>query len=268
MGKAKLIISFLLIIGMLCSFVGCGNNDDANTSETTTSEYEKIWIETTTKKADTSDVGDYEKYGLSTARGKLDYFLRSFNGVKSDATSVVLEDKTGSRYTDYQGADEGSISETISNSILNSMVGEDNPLWNTYKGKDRINEKFPPAGAVCNLKIENIKDITCEEVEGYYIMNIVLLNEDNPIAGYGVGSIASILTVQSIKNPISGDKVASSLEPDFHYENVSCTAKINKTTGRMEEYYVNMPVVLNMKGVGTSYKVGLRVEETWLIYYE
>jgi hypothetical protein len=50
-------------MGMLCSFVGCGS-DDITVTETTTSEYEKIWIETTTKKADTSDVGDYEKYGL------------------------------------------------------------------------------------------------------------------------------------------------------------------------------------------------------------
>ena len=267
MGKAKLIISFLLIIGMLCSFAGCGGNDEEQITETTTVEPESMWIETTTKKAETNDVGDYEKYGLSTARGMLDYFLRSFNMVKSDATKVVLEDKTSSRYTDYYGADEGTISETIANSILGSMIDEDNPLWNTHTKKEKIAEKFPPAGATCNLKIENIKDITCEQGDGYYIITIILLNEVDPVAGYGVGSIASILTIQSIKNPISGDSLTSSLEPECHYEKVTCKAKINKTTGQMEQYYVDMPVILYMKGIGTTHKVGLRFEELWSIYY-
>lgn len=203
---------------------------------------------------------------LSTKSAQLNYFIASFTGVKKDAKQVVIEKKKGSNYQGIVDAGGSTIIENAGKSLMNSLLKEEVPEENTFTG-DAIMANFPPAGVTCNLKKENIKSFDFKEEGDYYVVTVVLLKEVNPKQGYGVGSLASILTKESIQDPIKDVPIINKLEPECAYENVSCTAKIQKSTGKMVEYYVDMPLILSMKGDSTTYRVGLEFEEWWTISY-
>lgn len=203
---------------------------------------------------------------LSTKSAQLNYFIASFTGVKKDATQVVLNKKKGSNYQGIVDAGGSSIIESAGKSLMSSLLKEEVPEENTFTG-DAIMTNFPPAGVTCNLKKDDVKSFDFKEEGDYYVVTVVLLKEVNPKQGYGVGSIASILTKESIQDPIKDVPIINKLEPECAYENVSCTAKIEKSTGKMVEYYVDMPLILSMKSSSTTYRVGLEFEEWWTISY-
>lgn len=210
--------------------------------------------------------GATSENSLSTKSAQLSYFMTSFANVKKDAKQVVLEKEKGSNYQGIVDAGGSSIIESAGKSLMNSLLKEEIPEDNTFTGED-IKANFPPSGVTCNLKKDDIKSFDFKEEGDYYVVTVVMLKEVNPKQGYGVGSIASILTKESIQDPIKDVPIINKLEPECAYENVSCTAKIEKATGNMVEYYVDMPLILSMKSSSTTYRVGLEFEEWWTISY-
>ena len=207
-----------------------------------------------------SNGGEQTASPVATPAAQYNYFMTSFTNVKKSAKSTTIYKKEGSNYKGI--AEAGALSSVLSG-LMGSLLKSEEPN-ETYTGAD-IMANFPPAGATCNLKKEDIKSISCKEEGDYYIISITCLKETNPTAGNGVGSIGSVITRQQIMDPISGVPGLKNLDPTCAYENVTCEAKIEKATGNMVHYYVDLPLILSFEKQG--YKVGLEFKEWWNIEY-
>lgn len=197
---------------------------------------------------------------VATPKAQYEYFMNSFTNVKKTAKSVTVYKKEGSN---YQGiADAGPFSSVLAGLMKNLLKAEEPN--ETYTGAD-IMANFPPSGTTCNLKTSNIKSIQCKEEGDYYIITITCVKETNPTAGNGVGAIGSIITRQQIMDPISGVPGLKNLDPTCAYENVNCEAKIEKATGNMVHYYIDLPLILFFEKQG--FRVGLEFKEWWNIEY-
>ena len=195
---------------------------------------------------------------LTSASAQFDYFVKSFTDVKKSAKSVTIVKKNGSN---YNGIAEAGMFSGLLSTLMNSLLKEEE-VGEVYTGAD-IAANFPPSGANSSLDKSAVKKISIKENGDYYEITITVKNETNPTPGKGVGAIASPLTKESIQDPIKDVPGLNKIEPICAYENVSCTAKIEKSTGHMVEYYYNMPLVLSFEGM--SYKVGLAFEEWWTV---
>ena len=209
---------------------------------------------------------DSSDKGLTTPKAQYDYFVKSFNNVKTKAKSVNNYWKKGSNYQSIVDAGGNALIESAGRGLMSSLLKEEEPTDAVYSGDD-IKTYFPPAGATCNLKTSDIKAISCKEEGDYYIISITLKNEVDPTAGSGVGSVGSIITRQSIEEPIANVPILNSLEPSCAYENVKCEAKIEKATGNMVDYYVDLPLILTMSSSSKDYRIGLKFEERWSVEY-
>ncbi len=185
-------------------------------------------------------------------------FVSAFNGVKTNAKSATLVKKNAFNYNNHVKA--GALS-SLGESLMGSLLKEE-AVNATYTGGD-IAANFPPAGNTCNLKTEDIADINCREEGNYYIITIRVKAETDPEFGYGVGSVASVLTKKSIQDPISSVPIINRIEPKCAYAVTEVTAKIEKDTGNLVEYYFNLPMILYMD----SYEIGLGFEEWWTVAY-
>lgn len=185
-------------------------------------------------------------------------FVSAFNGVKTNASSATLVKKNAYNYKNHVKA--GALS-AVGEGLMSSLLKEE-AVNQTYTG-DQIAAIFPPAGATCNLKTEDIADISYREEGNYYIITIQVKAETNPEFGYGVGSVASVLTKKSIQDPISSVPLINKIEPKCAYDLTEVTAKIEKDTGNLVEYYFHLPMILYMD----SYEIGLAFEEWWTVAY-
>ncbi len=203
------------------------------------------------------------KKPLSTKREQFDYFVKSFNNVKTNAKTVTNVWKKGSNYKSY--VDLGSLSflNSTVQGLMSSLLKEETPNAE-YTGED-IKANFPPVGTTCNLKTDDIQDLKFEEDGDYYIVTITCKKETNPTAGSGIGAIANALTKEAIKTPIANIPLVNKLEPTCAYENVKCEAKIEKATGNMVEYYFDMPLILSFET--QNLHIGLEFEERWTVAY-
>ena len=110
--------------------------------------------------------------------------------------------------------------------------------------------------------VSDIKVLLKEEGD-YYIITVVVKGAVNPNAGEKVGAVASVLTKQSIQDPIKDVPVINSIEPKCDYKDTTAIAKIEKSTGNLVEYYFDLPMILFMD----SYEIGLGFEEWWTAAY-
>ena len=242
-----------------------GENQDSN-SQTNSQNSSTGQSDSSSIKKPTNGTTDETANGASgTSDDKFDeqyrYFLKSFNDVKKNAKSVENYRKKGTNYKNI--ADAGSFSKLLS-ALMNAFLKEEEPTDAIYKGED-IKKNFPPAGEICHLKKSDIKSIKVTETDKYYIYKITCKNEMNPKAGYGSGSIASLITREQIMGPIKNVPGLKSLDPSCAYENVSCEAKIEKSTGRMVEYTFDMPLILSFEK--QNFHIGLEFFEWWKITY-
>ena len=95
------------------------------------------------------------------------------------------------------------------------------------------------------------------------MITVVVKGAVNPNAGEKVGAVASILTKQSIQDPIKDVPLINSIEPKCDYKDTTAEAKIEKSTGNLVEYYFDLPMILFMD----SYEIGLGFEEWWTVAY-
>lgn len=192
---------------------------------------------------------------------QFDLFVKAFTGVKTNAKSVTQLKKNAYNYDEHVDAKGNAIIEAAGKGLMGSLLKPEETNV-TYTGAD-IAANFPPSGATCGLTKDDIKSIDCKEEGNYYIITVVVKPANNPKAGEKVGAVASILTPESIQEPIKDVPIINSLEPNCEYHATTAEAKIEKSTGNLVEYYFDLPMYLFMG----DYSVGLGFEEWWKVAY-
>ena len=195
---------------------------------------------------------------LSSKSMQFDMFVKAFKGVKTNAKSATLLKKNAYNYNNHV---EAGMLSSLGKTLMSNFLKEEE-VNTTYTGAD-IAGNFPPSGATCGLTKEDIKSIECKEEGNYYVITVVVKGAVNPTAGEKVGAVASVLTKQSIQDPIKDVPVINSIEPKCDYKDATAIAKIDKATGNMVEYYFDLPMILFMD----SYEIGLGFEEWWTVAY-
>lgn len=202
--------------------------------------------------------GEAANQAPTTPIAQYNLFMKAFTGVKTNAKSATLVKKNAFNYKNHVKA--GALS-ALGETLMSSLLKEES-VNKTYTGAD-IAGNFPPSGHTCNLKTDDIAAISCKEEGNFYVITIKVKAETDPEFGYGVGSVASILTKKSIQDPISNVPLINQIEPKCAYDVTEVTAKIEKDTGNLVEYYFNLPMILYMD----SYEIGLGFEEWWTVAY-
>lgn len=192
---------------------------------------------------------------------QFDLFVKAFKGVKTNAKSATQVKKNAYNYDEHVDAGGNPIIEAAGKGLMGSLLKAEETNV-TYTGAD-IAGNFPPSGATCGLTKDDIKSIDCKEEGGYYIITVVVKPAKNPKAGEKVGAVASVLTKESIQDPIKDVPIINSLEPNCDYHATTAEAKIEKSTGNLVEYYFDLPMYLYMG----EFSVGLGFEEWWTIAY-
>ena len=192
---------------------------------------------------------------------QFDLFVKAFTGVKTNAKSATQVKKNAYNYDEHVDAGGNPIIEAAGKGLMGSLLKAEETNV-TYTGAD-IAGNFPPSGATCGLTKDDIKSIDCKEEGGYYIITVVVKPAKNPKAGEKVGAVASVLTKESIQDPIKDVPIINSLEPNCDYHATTAEAKIEKSTGNLVEYYFDLPMYLYMG----EFSVGLGFEEWWTIAY-
>lgn len=192
---------------------------------------------------------------------QFDLFVKAFTGVKTNAKSVTQLKKNAYNYNEHVDAGGNAVIEAAGKGLMGSLLKAEETNV-TYEGAD-IAGNFPPSGATCGLTKDDIKSIDCKEEGDYYIITVVVKPAKNPKAGEKVGAVATILTKESIQEPIKDVPIINSLEPNCDYQATTAEAKIEKSTGNLVEYYFDLPMILYMG----DYSVGLGFEEWWTVAY-
>lgn len=205
--------------------------------------------------------GDTAATVMTSKTMQFDLFVKSFNGVKTNAKSATQLKKNAYNYDEHVDAGGNMIIESAGKGLMGSLLKEEETNV-TYTGAD-IAGNFPPSGATCGLTKDDIKSIDCKEEGNYYVITVVVKGAVNPTAGEKVGAVASILTKESIQEPIKDVPIINSLEPKCDYKETTAIAKIEKSTGNLVEYYFDLPMYLFMG----DYSVGLGFEEWWTVAY-
>lgn len=205
--------------------------------------------------------GDTAATVMTSKTMQFDLFVKAFNGVKTNAKSVTQTKKNAYNYDEHVDAGGNMIIESAGKGLMGSLLKEEETNV-TYTGAD-IAGNFPPSGATCGLTKADIKSIDCKEEGNYYVITVVVKGAVNPTAGEKVGAVASILTKESIQEPIKDVPIINSLEPKCDYKETTAIAKIEKSTGNLVEYYFDLPMYLFMG----DYSVGLGFEEWWTVAY-
>ena len=188
-------------------------------------------------------------------------FVKAFSGVKTNAKSINQPKKNAYNYDSHVDAGGNSLIEGIAKALMGSLLKAEETNV-TYTGAD-IAANFPPAGATCGLTKDDIKSIDCKEEGDYYIITAVVKPAKNPKAGEKVGAVASVLTKESIEDPLKQYGLTG-LTFDCDYHATTAEAKIEKSTGNLVEYYFDLPMYLYVDG---KYSVGLGFEEWWTVAY-
>ena len=153
---------------------------------------------------------------------QFDLFVKAFSGVKTNAKSVTQVKKNAYNYNEHVDAGGNIVIESAGKGLMGSLLKAEETNV-TYSGAD-IAANFPPSGATCGLTKDDIKSIDCKEEGNYYIITVVVKPAKNPKAGEKVGAVASVLTKESIQEPIKDVPIINSLEPNCDYQATTAEA--------------------------------------------
>lgn len=235
-----------------------GNNSNSNSNQNVDNNNQTPAIP---DDSNTNSQGGEAATVMTSKTMQFDLFVKAFKGVKTNAKSATQLKKNAYNYNEHVDAGGNPIIEAAGKGLMGSLLkAEDTNV--TYTGAD-IAGNFPPSGATCGLTKDDIKSIDCKEEGNYYIITVVVKPAKNPKAGEKVGAVASVLTKESIQDPIKDVPIINSLEPNCDYQATTAEAKIEKSTGNLVEYYFDLPMILYMG----DYSVGLGFEEWWTVAY-
>lgn len=212
---------------------------------------------TTTKKANDTP---------STNEEIAELFRTANKNAKTKAKKATLTYKYAGNYKEVV---EAGFLSSIGQLLMGAFLKEEPDLNEVHEND--LADVFPPTKATCNLKASDINKATCVDKGTYYFITILVKPDTNPKAGYGSGSICSVITVEQIKDPLTTYKVEAS-DVLCEYDGAYCEAKIDKKTGNLIEYYFDLPMYLSLTAKAplipaVSAKVGLEFKEKWTIEY-
>ncbi len=214
--------------------------------------------------------GIYLGLDFDTKEEQLAYFVKSFNGVKTNALSATF---VGSKIYNYNNyiyihpaieLAEPSMKDELLNGFSDKL---DTSNSATVTGED-IAASFPPVGGACNLTMNDVSDLSFVQDGDYYIVKISVKGKKNPARYEGVGNIASIATKEDFEAEMTPEDLEM-MGIDCDYKTAVATAKIEKSTGNMVAYNVDYPMLMamNMTGVGKVVEVGMGFYEEWTVAY-
>lgn len=208
----------------------------------------------------------------------LAYFVKSFNGVKENATSATLTRTKMYNYNDYleinpilEDAYNAELQEgepTMREELLLGFSDEFIEMNTTYEGED-IALAFPPMDSTCNLTMEDVSDFSFEESGDYYIVELTVKGKMNPERNESVGNVASIVTKEDFEAGMAAEDLEG-MAISCDYKDAVVKAKIEKATGNMVEYSVDYPMIyiMHIAEVDVSLlELGMGFYEEWTIAY-
>ncbi|HOD02514.1 MAG TPA: hypothetical protein PKN28_04230 [Clostridiales bacterium] len=187
------------------------------------------------------------------------------NKARTKAKKATLTYKNAENYKDVV---EAGYLSSIGSFLMNTFLKEEADLNEIHT--DDIANAIPPANVTCNLKESDINKATCSDKGTYYFVTILLKPDKNPKAGYGSGSICSIITPDQITQATEGYIEVSNII--CQYDGAYCEAEIDKKTGNLTKLYIRLPMYLSLTAKApiipaVDGKVGLQFEEKWTIVY-
>ena len=170
-------------------------------------------------------------------------YNKALNNAKANAKNVVRV-KDGA--TNYKGiAEAGGLSSAASTLMGAFMVGSREEIQAKNEAWDK--SKLPPDGANAALAESGIKSAECKEEGDYYILTITGNDEVNPKSGGpGVGSLCGVIQESTITGSISKVPGLELSNISIAYENVTTTAKIEKSTGNLVALTIDAPCILSL----------------------
>ncbi len=170
-------------------------------------------------------------------------YNKALNNAKANGKNVVRV-KDGA--TNYKGiAEAGGLSDAASTLMDAFMVGSREEIQ--AKNEPWEKEKLPPEGANAGLAESGIKSAECKEEGDYYILTITGNDEVNPQSGGpGVGSLCGVIREETITGSISKVPGLELSNISIAYENVTTTAKIEKSTGNLVALTIDAPCILSL----------------------
>ena len=158
-------------------------------------------------------------------------YNKALNNAKANAKNVVRV-KDGA--TNYKGiAEAGGLSSATSSLMGAFMVGS--------------REEIQAKNEAWALAESGIKSAECKEEGDYYILTITGNDEVNPKSGGpGVGSLCGVIQESTITGSISSVPGLELSNISIAYENVTTTAKIEKSTGNLVALTIDAPCILSL----------------------
>lgn len=216
-----------------------------------------------------------DKATASTSKGSksvaeiCQMYNKAINNAKSKSSKIIRV-KDGA--INYNGIVEaGGLSSAASSLMGMFMVASEADIKETNEVWTK--EKFPPENANANVTPAGVKSATCKEEGNYYIVTITGKDEVNPKSGGpGVGSLCGVIQESTITGSISSVPGLQLNNIKIAYENVTTTAKIDKSTGNVVELKLNAPCILQLSAKLAvisidDAKVGIQVITEYKVEY-
>ncbi len=223
------------------------------------------------------EIPGVEDKPLDTKAEQLDYFVKSFNDVKTNAATathkynkiynynnhVYIHPVVEGMYNMTLEPGDPSIKEVVTADFSDELIVVDE----TYVGEN-IATAFPPVENACNLKLSDVSNISFVESGEYYIVEMTVKGKMNPTRNESVGNVATIVTKEDFETDMSPEDLEK-MSIDCDYKDAVVKAKIEKTTGNMVEYSVDCPMIMimNMTGLGKAVEIGMGFYEEWTVTY-
>ena len=196
----------------------------------------------------------------------LDMYKKAVAAARTKSKSVVRVKDGAINYKGHVKA--GGLSSAASTLMGMFMAKDEASIEAKNEAWDKT--KLPDASA---LTLNGVQKITCVDKGSTYVVTVVAKDAVNPKTnGDGVGSIAGVIEESQITGSISSVPGLQLSNIKIAYENVTTTAKIEKSTGNVVELKINAPCILQLSAKLAvisinDAKVGIQVFTDYTIAY-
>lgn len=259
MAKGKLsvaaaVCTLSFILAMM--FAGCGTKEQTDAPETTattqavsqtqaaTSAVQTTLPQSTsaveastTPAAEETSANDAIPVGIPEI---VEFFNKSANRIKPEASKVVKNYER--RIADTENLVVPAGLDSTAKSLMETFLKDDTePI--VYSTREEINSEFlvPNQSYVSRLTPDAVADASFNDMGDTYIIHIQLKNEENPVAGKGVGSVCDVIESAEVAEKASFVEKFST-----NYYSCEVEATIDKATGRVVHITYATPLILDI----------------------
>ncbi len=245
-------LSFILIM----MFAGCGTKEQADSPETTATTQavshtqaetsaQQTTLPQSTSAVDASTTPAVEETTVNEALPQtipeiVEFFNESANRIKPEASKVVKNYER--RIADTENLVVPAGLDSTAKSLMETFLKDDTePI--VYSTREEIYSEFlvPDRSYVSRLTPEAVADASCNDMGDTYIVHIQLKNEENPVAGKGVGSVCDVIESAEVAEKASFVKKFTT-----KYYSCEIQATIDKSTGRVVHITYATPLLLDI----------------------